>query len=107
VPQLINIDVEGGEIEVLRGGETLFATSRPLIIAEIHTEEARDGARAWMQEHRYSTFEMVLADPIPIRLFAWPKEQDPGPWVQTIARMSVFSLPAVAYDRLQKTGAFS
>ena len=34
-PQLVKIDVEGGEYEVLRGGNKLFAKQRPLIIAEV------------------------------------------------------------------------
>jgi hypothetical protein len=80
VPQLIKIDVEGGEAEVLRGGELLFANERPLIIAEIHTIEARDAVRSWMYDHAYTGTEMILHDPAPIRLLAWPKEQDPGPW---------------------------
>jgi hypothetical protein len=79
-PDLIKIDVEGGEAEVLRGGAKLFATKRPLIIAEIHTTEARDKIRLWLRDNTYSVSEMVLGDPVPIRLFAWPKEQDPGPW---------------------------
>lgn len=104
-PHLIKVDVEGGEMEVLRGGATLFITRRPLIIAEIHTEEARDGVRAWMREYAYSAFEIALYDPAPIRLFAWPKEQEPGPWVQTVARMRVSS--SAAAERMRRIGAFS
>ena len=81
-PDLIKIDVEGGEIEVLRGGAKLFATKRPLIIAEIHTRQAREEIHLWLASNAYSASVMVLADPVPVRLFAWPKEQDPGPWAQ-------------------------
>ena len=79
-PDLIKIDVEGGEAEVLRGGPKLFSTKRPLIIMEIHTIQARDQIRLWLKDNAYSASEMVLGDPVPSRLFAWPSEQDPGPW---------------------------
>jgi len=79
-PDLIKIDVEGGETEVLRGGANLFATKRPLIIAEIHTTQARDEIRLWLPSHAYSASEMTLGNPVPVRLFAWPNEHDPGPW---------------------------
>jgi len=81
-PDLIKIDVEGGETEVLRGGAKLFATKRPLIIAEIHTAQARDEIRLWLARSEYSASETMLGDPVPIRLLAWPKEIDPGPWVK-------------------------
>ncbi len=74
-PQLIKIDVEGAEYEVLHGAEKLFAAHRPLVIAEIHTTQARDRIRTWMAEHRYAIQETVLFDPVPIRLLAWPKER--------------------------------
>jgi FkbM family methyltransferase len=81
-PNLIKIDVEGGEMEVLRGGAKLFATNRPLIIAEIHTTQARDEIQLWLRSNAYSASETLLGDPVPARLLAWPKEQDPGPWAQ-------------------------
>jgi len=81
-PDLIKIDVEGGETEVLRGGAKLFATKRPLIIAEIHTAQARDEIRLWLARSEYSASETMLGDPVPIRLLACPKEIDPGPWVK-------------------------
>jgi hypothetical protein len=81
-PDLLKIDVEGGEMEVLRGGAKLFATKRPLIIAEIHTTQAREEIQLWMASHAYSASETVLADPVPVRLLAWPKEGDPGPWAR-------------------------
>jgi FkbM family methyltransferase len=82
-PDLIKIDVEGGEMEVLRGGAKLFAAKRPLIIAEIHTTRARDEIRLWMASNGYSVAETVLADPVPLRLLAWPRESDPGPWMRS------------------------
>lgn len=79
-PQLIKIDVEGGEIEVLRGAEDTIVRARPLIVAEIHTVEARDFVRQWVRWHSYSAHETMLGDPIPIRLLAWPSEGQPAAW---------------------------
>ena len=81
-PELIKIDVEGGEIEVLRGGERMIAKHRPLLIAEIHTSQMRDAFRAWLREHEYAAQEQVLFDPAPVRYFAWPRERMPEPWVR-------------------------
>ena len=78
-PDLIKIDVEGGETEVLRGGEKLFAMKRPLIIAEIHTRQAREDVQRWLTSNAYSASETVLGDPVPTRLFAWPKNSIPDP----------------------------
>jgi FkbM family methyltransferase len=77
-PRLIKIDVEGAEYQVLCGSHALFAAHRPLIIAEIHTSEARDRIRIWMKEHRYTVQETMLFDPVPIRMLAWPAEQEPA-----------------------------
>jgi FkbM family methyltransferase len=84
-PDLIKIDVEGGETEVLRGGTKLFATKRPLIIAEIHTTQARDEIRLWLKDNAYSASETALGDPVPVRLLAWPREDDPGPWPHAVS----------------------
>ena len=52
VPQLVKIDVEGGEYEVLRGGANLFASQRPLIIAEVHHQEAAEQIGVWLGKYR-------------------------------------------------------
>jgi FkbM family methyltransferase len=75
-PHLIKIDVEGAEYQVLCGGEVLFANHRPLVIAEIHTVNARDCIQKWMAEHRYAIQGTVLFDPVPIRVLAWPQERE-------------------------------
>jgi FkbM family methyltransferase len=72
VPQLIKIDVEGGEYEVLRGGTSLFAKQRPLIIVEVHHQEAADEIGAWLQEFRYSSEWRIPKEKLPRCLIAWP-----------------------------------
>jgi FkbM family methyltransferase len=82
LPKLIKIDVEGGEYEVLRGGATLFASQRPLIIAEVHHQEAAEQISAWLNEYRYSFQWNIPREGFPRRLFAWPTEYDGAAWMQ-------------------------
>jgi FkbM family methyltransferase len=74
VPQLIKIDVEGGEYEVLRGGASLFAVQRPLIIVEVHHQEAADKIGSWLEEFRYSSEWQIPEAKYPRCLIAWPIE---------------------------------
>lgn len=69
-PQLVKIDVEGGEYDVLRGGDHLFSTQRPLIAAEIHRKQAADRIVAWLIEHQYSSRWIT---PFPCCVLAWPE----------------------------------
>jgi FkbM family methyltransferase len=75
LPQLIKIDVEGGEYEVLRGGACLFAKQRPLIIVEVHHQEAADRIGAWLQEFRYSAEWRIPEEKFPRCLIAWPVDE--------------------------------
>jgi len=81
-PQLIKIDVEGGEYEVLRGGDRLFAVQRPLIIVEVHHHLAADLITAWLGEHQYCGNWKIPVESFPRRLFAWPTEQDGEAWIR-------------------------
>jgi hypothetical protein len=81
-PQLIKIDVEGGEYEVLRGGASLFASQRPLIIAEVHHQQAAEQISAWLDEYRYCSQWNIPQEGFPRRLFARPTEYDGSVWMQ-------------------------
>ena len=70
VPQLVKVDVEGGEYEVLRGGDRLFSMQYPLIAAEVHHKQAADQIRAWLVEHEYSSRWVAPAEMFPCCLFA-------------------------------------
>lgn len=82
VPQLVKIDVEGGEHEVLRGGSALFAKHRPLMIAEIHHQQAAVQIRAWLAEFEYSAHWIIPRENFPCCLFAWPGEFDGTDWMR-------------------------
>jgi FkbM family methyltransferase len=81
VPQLVKIDVEGGEYEVLRGGESLFTKHRPLIIAEVHHAVAAGQIRAWLPEHRYCYRWIIPLEDFPRALFAWPEGYEGTVWI--------------------------
>ena len=76
-PKLVKIDVEGGEYEVLRGGETLFAEFRPFIVMEVHHTEAFEQISRWIETFRYSAQWSVPKQGFPRLLFAWPAESLP------------------------------
>lgn len=79
-PQLIKIDVEGGEYEVLRGGNRLFATPRPLIIVEVHHEQAAAQICVWLGQYRYCAQWNIPRENFPRCLLAWPIEHTGAPW---------------------------
>jgi FkbM family methyltransferase len=81
-PRLIKIDVEGGEYEVLLGGSRLFATHRPLIIIEIHHQQAAGQIMDWLTKFGYKAQWNIPEVGLPICLFAWPAEQDGDTWMR-------------------------
>jgi FkbM family methyltransferase len=82
IPQMIKIDVEGGEFEVLRGGSNLFATRRPLIVAEVHHSQAAEQIGAWLTEYRYIARWIVPTEGFPRCLLAWPEGYDGADWMR-------------------------
>jgi FkbM family methyltransferase len=73
-PQLIKIDVEGGEWQVLLGAANLIAKHRPRLIVEVHHQEADERIRAWLVEFRYAAEWKIPAEKFPRSLIAWPCE---------------------------------
>jgi FkbM family methyltransferase len=82
-PQSVKIDVEGGEYEVLRGGQTLFVKQRPLVIAEIHHQRAAEQITRWLSEYQYFAQWNIPKEQFPRHLFAWPKEIDGEAWMRS------------------------
>ncbi|HXM22036.1 MAG TPA: FkbM family methyltransferase [Terriglobales bacterium] len=85
VPQLVKIDVEGGEYEVLRGGTNLFASQRPLIIAEVHHQQAAELIGVWLGQYQYCAQWNIPRENFPRCMFAWPTEYDGATWMQKSA----------------------
>lgn len=79
-PQLLKIDVEGGEYEVLRGAARLFASLRPLVLIEVHHQQAADQIATWLHDYRYEGRWNIPKEEFPRRLFAWPAEQVEKAW---------------------------
>jgi FkbM family methyltransferase len=85
VPQLVKIDVEGGEYEVLRGGINLFTSQRPLIIAEVHQQEAAEQIAVWLGQYKYCAQWHIPEENFPRCLYAWPTEYDGATWMRKTA----------------------
>jgi FkbM family methyltransferase len=81
-PNIIKIDVEGGEYEVLLGAIQLFSDHRPLLIAEVHHTQAAEQIGRWLEKYRYCA--KWNASEGPWQLLAWPAEYDGQAWMQRI-----------------------
>ena len=79
IPELVKIDVEGGEYEVLRGGEMLFKRERPRILVEVHHADAFERISVWMEKSHYSAQWNIPKAGFPRMLYAWPSESPPCP----------------------------
>jgi FkbM family methyltransferase len=53
-PTLIKVDVEGGEVDVLKGAERIFSKARPALICEVHNQDASSSVEAYLAEKGYS-----------------------------------------------------
>jgi FkbM family methyltransferase len=52
-PHFLKIDVEGAELQVLRGGEGLLREYRPTVLMEVHSAELEEGAIQMMRALSY------------------------------------------------------
>jgi FkbM family methyltransferase len=66
-PTAIKCDVEGAEMEVLKGARSTLAKSRPWILCEMHSPENDRGARQFLAGLHYSCTEID-----PMHVFAAP-----------------------------------
>lgn len=57
-PELIKIDVEGGETAVLEGLSSTLKNDRPTILIELHGPEATRGVQQFLDEAGYSLYDM-------------------------------------------------
>lgn len=70
LPSLIKIDVEGSEAAVLRGGEGIFRSARPLLVCEIHHEQASSDVTGWLRARGYMFRWLESSAKFPRHLFA-------------------------------------
>jgi len=70
-PDLIKIDVEGAEAAVLRGSEQIFKAKSPLLICEVHHEEALREVAQWLVDRNYSLQWLGDSPNLPRHLVAW------------------------------------
>jgi FkbM family methyltransferase len=74
-PDLVKIDVEGGELEVLQGMSTLLTTHRPALIVEMHGRTA--AVAEILQSAGYELINLEGPDPVDsqpeIHLLARPR----------------------------------
>jgi FkbM family methyltransferase len=70
LPSLIKIDVEGSEAAVLQGSEEIFRSARPLLICEIHHEQASNDVTRWLLARGYEFQWLESSTKFPRHLFA-------------------------------------
>lgn len=71
-PDVIKIDVEGGECEVLKGARQMFSRVRPALVCEVHGQEAANWISNWLTEVEYVAEWHVPGELFPRLLFAQP-----------------------------------
>ena len=67
-PSLVKIDVEGAELEVLKGASRLFETIRPIVLCEV-IPASEPGVTEFFKDHGYQIFdgELPLGSGSPFR----------------------------------------
>jgi FkbM family methyltransferase len=79
LPSLIKIDVEGSEAAVLEGSEEIFESAKPLLLCEIHHEQAASDVTRWLLARGY-VFEWLENSPtFPRHLFATHVDRSVAP----------------------------
>jgi FkbM family methyltransferase len=71
-PALVKLDVEGAELECLRGAARLLASHRPTVICEVAAEHAPEVGRL-LAHHGYTLYDAARlpGERVPIELPAW------------------------------------
>lgn len=62
-PSIVKIDVEGGEVEVLRGMELTIRNSKPAILLSVHNDELRRECLSLLAAFGYRTTPLDNPDP--------------------------------------------
>ena len=70
IPDIVKIDVEGGECEVLKGGRELFSQAKTKLICEMHSREAVNWIIDWLKQKGYASQSLTPHDTLPRIIFA-------------------------------------
>jgi FkbM family methyltransferase len=76
-PTVLKIDVEGAEIDVLRGGETTISRSRPIILIEAQ-RRLHAPISAFFEKHRYVMLDGAAEHQSPLAHPVWDTVAIPG-----------------------------
>lgn len=71
-PNVIKVDVEGGEDAVLEGSNSLFSSVKPILICEIHNSQACLNVTQWLSGRNYSYIWLEESEKFPRHLLAKP-----------------------------------
>ena len=71
-PAVIKIDVEGAEIEVMKGADRVLRESRPIVICEIHNVDAAEFVSRWLVDRGYAWDDLEKTDSFPRHISARP-----------------------------------
>lgn len=66
-PSVLKIDVEGGEVIVLRGCVSLLAAARPLLLMEVHSPATMSGSREVLSAAGYGLTLLGAPEPLTSR----------------------------------------
>lgn len=69
-PDLIKLDVEGGEAALIRGAKLTLRAHRPIVLAEIHNDESLHEVRELLTELGYGLVELASEEDGRVRLMA-------------------------------------
>jgi len=69
-PQILKIDVEGGESEVLKGAADILRTYRPALLVEVHTASQCEAVTSVLESASYEMRWVVPSEGFPRQCFA-------------------------------------
>jgi FkbM family methyltransferase len=82
LPNIIKIDVEGAELEVLKGAAEVIRSARPTVICEVHYPADKPRIDAWLTERGYQLYSMDDRTSFPAWLLASPRELHAPDWLE-------------------------
>jgi FkbM family methyltransferase len=77
VPDVVKIDVEGGEAEVLKGAARIIRAVHPKLILEIHHHEALEAVEEFLRAFSYAAEWRIPPEGFPRQCFATKRVSSP------------------------------